>query len=98
MFGAMQLIGLFVLLAALYAWPVLSLVAFFLAMLDGGGGVIYYLLFASLIAHAPLAQSARRKIVGEGEFAGQIDKLKMAAPVFANMAIYICLYIFIIVR
>ena len=98
MFGAMQLIVLLVLLAALYAWPVLSLIAFFLAMLDGDGGVIYYLLFASLIAHAPLAQSVRRKLLGEGEFAGQIDKLKMAAPVFANMAVFICLYIFLIIR
>jgi len=94
----MQLIGLLTLLAALYAWPVLSFIAFVMLLLDGKWGVIHYLLIASFFAHAPLAQSVRRKVVGEGEFAGSIDKLKMATPVFANMALFICLFVFLLVR
>ncbi|MDO6388461.1 hypothetical protein [Uliginosibacterium sp. 31-12] len=94
----MQLIGVFFILSALYVWPVISLIALFLVMLDGKSGVVYYLLFASVIAHAPLVQSVRRKIVREGEFAGRFDQLKMATPVFVNMAVFVCLFIALLVR
>jgi len=98
MFGVMQLIGSLFLTLALYGWPVFAFLIFAMVMFEGKWSVVHYLLIASFLAHNPLARYVRNKIIREGEFSGDIDKLKMTAPILINMALFIGLYISLFFR